>query len=247
MEQGIPEAFFLDVDGTLLPIADSPETVVPTAAVCGLLNRLSAACDGALALVSGRPLRQVDLMFAPNRFVAAAQHGAERRDPGGMVVWSEAHLPALQAVGPRLRRLADSDPRLRLEDKGLAMALHYRRAPQLGDQLAIRMMTLLAPYSVLRLQPGKMVLEVCGAETGKGRAIEAYLRQPPFAGRRPIYIGDDLTDESGFEAVNARGGLSIKVGPEPSVAQERLADPAAVLAWLKSRLQGAESGDLARP
>jgi trehalose 6-phosphate phosphatase len=235
-EQEAHFAYFLDVDGTLVPIAESPDVVVPSGALCALLSGLSAACEGALALVSGRPLHELDVMFAPHRFPMAAQHGAEVRNPGGRVTWWEGHLPALQAVGAKMRRLADTDGRLRLEDKGLAISLHYRRAPHLGEGLTSTMLEMLAPYRGLRLQPGKCVLEVCPAELSKGHAVEAFMRQVPFAGRRPVYIGDDLTDESGFEAVNAMGGISIKVGPEPSAATLRLADAAAVLHWLASRL-----------
>ncbi|HEY4127866.1 MAG TPA: trehalose-phosphatase [Gammaproteobacteria bacterium] len=237
-EQDPRFAYFLDVDGTLLPIAESPDVVAPSGAACALLVSLSAASDGALALVSGRPLHELDVMFAPHRFPVAAQHGAEIRNPGGRITWWEGHLSALQAVGAKMRRLADMDGRLRLEDKGLAISLHYRRAPHLGESLTSTMLEMLAPYRSLRLQPGKCVLEVCPAELGKGQAVEAFMRQAPFAGRRPVYIGDDLTDESGFEAVNAMGGISIKVGPEPSVATLRLADPAAVLHWLAARLPG---------
>jgi trehalose 6-phosphate phosphatase len=235
-EQDARFAYFLDVDGTLLPIAESPDVVVPSGALCALLSRLSAASEGALALVSGRPLHELDVMFAPHRFPVAAQHGAEVRNPGGRVTWWEGHLPALQAVGTKMRRLADMDGRLWLEDKGLAISLHYRRAPQLGEGLTSTLLEMLAPYRGLRLQPGKCVLEVCPAELGKGQAVEAFMHQAPFAGRRPVYIGDDLTDESGFEAVNAMDGISIKVGPEPSVAALRLPDPAAVLHWLVARL-----------
>jgi trehalose 6-phosphate phosphatase len=241
-EQDPRFAYFLDVDGTLLPIAESPDVVVPSGTVCALLARLSAVNDGALALVSGRPLHELDVMFAPHRFPVAAQHGAEIRNPGGRITWWEGHLPALQAVGVKMRRLADMDGRLRLEDKGLAISLHYRRAPHLGESLTSTMLEMLAPYRSLRLQPGKCVLEVCPTELGKGQAVEAFMRQAPFAGRRPVYIGDDLTDESGFEAANAMDGISIKVGPEPSVATLRLPDPAAVLHWLAARLPG-ESPD----
>ncbi len=244
--QGTDAAFFLDVDGTLLPIAELPEVVVPSAAVCALLTKLSATCGGALALVSGRPLQQIDRMFAPLRFPAAAQHGSERREPGGHVIWSEGHLPELQAVEPKLRELAESDARLWLEDKGLAIALHYRRAPELGESLRVAVREMLVPHRSLRLQAGKRVLEVCSAETGKGKAVETFMHLTPFGGRRPVYVGDDLTDESAFEWVNARGGMSVKVGPEPSAAQLRLPDPAAVLRWLATYIEGADRGEDAR-
>lgn len=237
-EQDARFAYFLDVDGTLLPIAESPDVVVPSEAVCRLLRRLSDASEGALALVSGRPLHELDVMFAPNRFPVAAQHGAEIRDPSGSIHWSENHLAALKQVRDKMRHLADLDGRLRLEDKGLAISLHYRRAPHLGEGLTSTMLKMLAPYRSLRLQPGKCVLEVCPAELDKGQAVEGFMQQVPFAGRRPVYIGDDLTDESGFESVNALGGLSIKVGPEPSVADLRLADPEEVAHWLEARLDG---------
>jgi len=235
-EQGANLAYFLDVDGTLLSIAASPELAVPTGALCELLMGLARACEGALALVSGRPLRELDRMFTPQRFPTAAQHGAELRFPDGRVTWWETHLPALHAIGAKLRKLAASDARIRIEDKGLAIAVHFRSAPQLGKRLAPAMLEMLAPYPTLRLQPGKCVLEVCAADSGKGRAVENFMHHPPFAGRKPVYIGDDLTDESGFTAVNNLNGVSIKVGSEATVAQYRLPDPSAVRAWLGKRM-----------
>lgn len=237
-EQGADLAYFLDVDGTLLSIAASPELAVPNQAVCDLLSHLSKASEGALALVSGRPLRELDRMFAPHRFPTAAQHGAELRFPDGHVTWWEAHLPALHAVGTKLRKLAASDARIRTEDKGLAISLHYRSAPQLGKRLAPAMLEILAPYPTLRLQPGKCVLEVCAADSGKGRAVQEFMHHAPFAGLKPVYIGDDLTDESGFSAVNNLNGITIKVGSEATVAQYRLPDPMAVRSWLAQRLEG---------
>ncbi|HSN18408.1 MAG TPA: trehalose-phosphatase [Gammaproteobacteria bacterium] len=236
-EQGADLAYFLDVDGTLLSIAASPELAVPNQAVCDLLRELSEASEGALALVSGRPLRELDRMFAPHRFPTAAQHGAELRFPDGHVTWWEVHLPALHAVGAKLRKLAASDARIRIEDKGLAISLHYRSAPQLGKRLAPAMLELLAPYPTLRLQPGKCVLEVCAADSGKGRAVQKFMHHAPFAGLKPVYIGDDLTDESGFSAVNNLNGITIKVGSEATVAQYRLPEPAAVRTWLAQRVE----------
>lgn len=237
-EQGADLAYFLDVDGTLLPIAASPELAVPNGAVCDLLTSLATASEGALALVSGRPLRELDRMFAPHRFPTAAQHGAELRFPDGRVTWWEVHLPALHAIGTKLRKLAATDARIRIEDKGLAIALHYRSAPQLGKRLAPAMLEVLAPYPTLRLQPGKCVLEVCAADSGKGRAVENFMHHAPFAGRRPVYLGDDLTDESGFSAVNNLNGISIKVGSEATVAQYRLPDTTAARHWLGQLMEG---------
>ena len=232
---GAALAFFLDVDGTLLPIAESPDAVLPSARACAILAALGKYHGGAVALVSGRPLSDLDALFRPQRFPMASQHGAELRDAAGHIQRVESHLAALDALRPRIRELAASDDRLLLEDKGLSLALHYRRAPELEQALHAELVAALQGSPELRLQTGKRVLEARSTHAHKGRAIRTLMEKMPFVGRVPVFIGDDATDESGFEAVNALGGLSIKVGQEPSIARERLPDTAAVLDWLAAR------------
>lgn len=231
-------AFFLDVDGTLLPIAETPDAVSSPAFVRTTLADLAGAYGGAVALISGRPLAELDRLFAPHRFPAAGQHGAERRDAQGRIEQAEIPAAVLDALRGRMRQLADRDPRLLLEDKGLSLALHYRRAPELGSVLQAALEQAVAGNRAVLLQGGKRVWEVRAAAFGKDQAVREFMSEPPFAGRMPVFIGDDLSDDPAFEAVNALGGISIKVGGGASAARYRLADPAAVLSWLVACVSG---------
>ncbi|MGH8283584.1 MAG: trehalose-phosphatase [Gammaproteobacteria bacterium] len=232
-------AFFLDVDGTLLAIAETPDAVSPSAFVCTTLTDLAHLADGAVALVSGRPLAELDRLFAPHRFPAAGQHGGERRDAQGRVTRANASVTALDEMRHLMQELADRDDQLILEDKGLSVALHYRRAPKLGQMLIARVRDAVDRHPDVVLQLGKQVLEVRPANISKTHAVRDFMQEPPFSGRVPVFIGDDLTDEDGFAMVNSLNGISIKVGPGRSIAQYRLADPAAVLRWLVSCTAGA--------
>lgn len=227
-------ALFLDVDGTLLEFAAHPRAVQVAPALLQLLERLHERFDGALALVSGRALADLDRLFAPLVLPAAGQHGAELRLPGGRRV---SHAPAMaDDVVAGLRRLAAAQPGLLLEDKGGSIALHYRMAPQLED-LALHAAQEAAGRLGERweVQAGKFVCELRPRGYGKGGAIRELMAQAPFAGRRPVFVGDDETDEDGFDAVNALGGQTIKVGPGDTRALRRVADVNAVLAWLGAR------------
>jgi len=236
-KQNLPQprtdlAFFLDVDGTLLPIAETPAEVSPSVAVCALLAKLSIASGGALALISGRSLKELDRLLCKQHFPAAGQHGSERRDARGEMTRNQPQLAALDMLRDLMRDLADSDVRLLLEDKGLSLALHYRRAPECGPALMAKLQHVLSGYPELSLQPGKMVLEVRASGVSKAHAVQAFMSEPPFMQRVPVFIGDDVTDEDGFAMVNRLGGISIKVGSGNSVAHYRFADIDAVLNWL---------------
>ncbi|MGA9854912.1 MAG: trehalose-phosphatase [Gammaproteobacteria bacterium] len=227
-------AFFLDVDGTLLPFAETPAEVSPSAAVCALLAKLAAASSGAVALISGRSLAELDRLFCKQHFAAAGQHGGERRDAGGRIMRHQPHVATLNSLRNLLRDLADSDEHLLLEDKGLSLALHYRRAPECGPALMAKLRHALSIYPEFSLQPGKMVLEVRPAGVSKAHALQAFMSEPPFLQHVPVFIGDDITDEDGFAMVNQLGGISIKVGSGSSIARYRLADTDSVLKWLRS-------------
>lgn len=190
--------------------------------------------SGALALVSGRSLAQLDDLFSPFRFAAAGLHGIERRSADGTLERLPIEPAQLDAARAALTELAARHPGLLLEDKGLALALHYRMAPQwagLAWETARSWTGSLGPD--FHLQSGKCVVEIKPAGLSKRTAIEAFLREPPFAGRMPVFLGDDVTDEDGFAAVNTMGGCSIQVGRlEPTAARHRLPDVGSVADWL---------------
>ncbi len=231
-------ALFLDIDGTLLELAAHPRAVTVDPELTRLLRVLYEQTGGALALISGRTLADADALFAPLKLCVAGQHGAERRDFDGALHRHAPPLEGLRRAGERLRRLVDVHPGLTLEEKGTNVALHFRGAPQLEAQLLPLIERLVADLGQdFELQAGKMVLEIKPTGKDKGTAIEAFMQEPPFRGRTPLFIGDDLTDEYGFALVNRLGGDSIKVGPGATEAHWRLPDASAVRAWLE-RLAG---------
>ncbi len=226
-------ALFLDVDGTLLKFADTPDGVAPRDRVCRLLERVGSALGGALALVSGRTIASLDALFAPLHLPAAGLHGLERRDAGGrMHVLAEAD--SLDHLRPRLLRLVESLDGLLLEDKGPALAVHYRRVPGHAEAIRRQVDRLVAPSNrELRVIHGKMVSEIKPRQADKGTAIRAFMTEVPYAGCRPVFVGDDVTDEDGFAAVNRLNGLAIHVGDGTrTLARYRLPDVDAVIAWL---------------
>lgn len=231
-------AYFLDVDGTLIDIAATPAAAAIDTALLDLLGRLHRASGGAVALVSGRALADLDRRLGACRLPLAGQHGLERRDAAGRLWIQPAPPEAKCAIRAALEPLLAEHPGLLLEDKGLTLALHYRQAPQLENAVRETMARLVAAAGAgLVLQEGKCVVEVKPGGVDKGTAIEDYLREPPFAGRRPVFIGDDLNDEHGFAVINRMQGLSIKVGAGSTCAQHRLADVRAVRAWLAAALE----------
>lgn len=227
-------ALFLDFDGTLAAIAPRPDAVVVEAWLVPLLERLHAVLGGALALVSGRPIAELDALVAPLALPAAGVHGAERRDAQGRVQRSELVVP--RALRWRAQRLVRLDAGLELEDKQAALALHWRRAPGYGDLCLRALRAAAQPHPDWRVLHGKSVAEVKPAGIGKGHAVQAYCAEAPFAQRLPVFVGDDATDEDGFAAVQAAGGYGIKVGEGTSVARHRLADTQAVRRWLLDSL-----------
>lgn len=231
-------ALFLDVDGTLLHIAARPDAVHVTPLLREMLGSLQARNAGAIALISGRRLADIDRLFAPLRFPAAGLHGLERRDSQGMI-----HALDRSADLDEVRRLVSeqSYTDVLVEDKGSALVLHYREAPAREQHCRE-----LALAAVRRLQggwqvvPGKMSFEIRVTGVGKQDAIERFLAEPPFLGRRPVFLGDDATDEEGFELVNHLGGWSIHVGEgDRTSARDRLADPGSVMRVLGALLQTA--------
>ncbi len=225
-------AWFFDIDGTLAEMMPAPEMVQVAPEVAERLTMLFGVSQGAVAVVSGRSLASIDTLLAPLVLPASGQHGAQRRDADGAVHEAGAATASLAAARQRIAAWVGGGPSIRAEDKGHAIAIHYRAAPELADAVHDFAQDLAAADRNLRAQPGKMVVEILDAAHDKGAAIRAFLAESPFRGRRPVFIGDDLGDEPGFEAVNRAGGVSIKVGDGPTAAQFRLPDVHAVHAWL---------------
>ena len=217
---------FLDVDGTLIDFGSTPDSVIVDQPLLQLLQAAKQSCGGAVALISGRSLTQLDALFAPERWPAAGLHGLERRDAAGHLhLHGPERLP--ESIIEELRAIARQHPGLLLEDKGRALALHYRNAAELGAGLAASVDALTARHGDhdLHVQPGDYVLELKPSGITKAHAIAAFMDETPFRGRTPLFAGDDLTDLHGFEAVEANGGVSIAVGPRVTAAH-RVASPA---------------------
>ncbi|HEX8757192.1 MAG TPA: trehalose-phosphatase [Steroidobacteraceae bacterium] len=236
----IPEralALFLDVDGTLLEIAASPDAVRVPAALRNTLELTSQREGGALALVSARSLGDLDRLFAPSRFPACGQNGFERRDACGRVTRARIDHGPIEQVCDLIRGRLARRGNLVLEEKTTVLALHYRRAPQLQREAREIMESAAAMLGPgYQLRTGKCVYELTPTCCSIRAAIESFMSEAPFAGRTPIFVGDDDTDEDGFDAVNALGGYSICVGRRaPSAARFQFATVSGVIAWLRER------------
>ena len=226
------QALFLDFDGTLVEIAPSPGLVRVPAELPRLLEELAGRLDGAVAVVSGRPLDELARMLAPFAGGIAGDHGLERRRSDGTVTRYLAH-PELDRFRPSVAGFATQHDGVFLEDKGGSLALHYRQAPSLAARCrALIQEAVQASGGTLAAVAGKMVIELMPRSAGKGRAIAEFLVDPPFHGRLPVFVGDDTTDEDGFAAVNRLGGVSIHVGGGATIARHNLATVGDVLAWL---------------
>jgi trehalose 6-phosphate phosphatase len=227
-------ALFLDFDGTLAHIAATPCGVSIDPRLRPTLAALNEALDGAVALVSGRTLAQLDDLLTPLVLPAAGLHGLERRRADGTIARAQEPAAEIAVVRQRLRAFAARVPGVLLEDKGLSLALHYRDAPERqADCLRAADEAVAASGGGLHLLEGKMIYEIKSDGTNKGTAIEAFLAEPPFAGRTPAFFGDDVTDEDGFAAVNRRGGVTVCVGDgAKTMARWRIASVGALLTWL---------------
>ncbi len=232
-------ALFLDYDGTLVPIAPTPSEAVADDVLRSRLVQLQAGLDGALAVVTGRPVADIDQFLAPLRLTVAGLHGLQLRLRDGELIEHAPPAALLDAARAELGALVERYPGTLLEDKRLSLALHFRQAPEAGP-VAEAVAGRLAEQSsdLLRIQRGKMVVELLPSGRDKGRAIVDLLRCPDFVGRRPIFVGDDVTDEAGFRAVNELGGCSIRIGVPDTVtdASHVIADIAGFRAWLARSL-----------
>ena len=228
-------ALFLDIDGTLIEFVSRPENARIPTTLLATLERLDAALNGALAVVSGRGMADIDRLFAPLKFSAAGQHGAEiRLTPDGDIETFAPNSTAFDVIESRVARFIETHPGIRIEDKGRSVAFHYREAEHYRDPLRVLLIDAVAPYEAdLQILDSHLCFDVKSRRVSKGAAINALMAAPRFAARNPIFFGDDRTDEDGFAAVNAMGGRSVLVGPaRESLAPERLESPHDLREWL---------------
>lgn len=236
-------AIFLDFDGTLVDLAPRPDAVILPEDLRPLLLRALEGLGGALALISGRSLSDLDALLDPVILPAAGVHGRERRLGSGSLLSGEPL--DLRDACALVDELCARHPRLVVEKKSGAIALHYRLEPSLEALVRASMEQALAVSPGMTLLQGKQVVELVPADGGKARAVRAFLDESPFAGRMPWFLGDDVTDEGALAAVQELGGIGVKVGAGPSVAEFRLGNPAEVLVWLAraiARLESARAG-----
>ncbi len=226
-------ALFLDVDGTLLDIALTPDQVVVPPGLVELLLRVSKGLDGALAILTGRQLGEIDALLAPAEFVGGGVHGAELRTaPGGPIIRVATAIP--EALVAELTALAERMPGIITEPKGPGLAVHYRLAPDLKPVIEAELRKLLPQYGDdLVLCPGRKLFEIIAAGHSKGTALETIAQLPAFAGRRPVMIGDDLGDVPALAAAQRLGGAGLRVAGEHfGRANVDLEGPEGVIAWL---------------
>jgi len=228
-------ALYLDIDGTILDLAPSPDAVEVPVWMVPLLQRLSRKLEGAVAFVSGRTIAAIDQLFRPLRLAAVGVHGGEiRNSPHGPVLIDQQLTVELQGAEPLLREAIGRIRGVQLENKGSVIALHYRSVPERGREV-LKVAELVAgslggQFGVLM---GKCVVEIRPRHLTKGMAMRRLMECSPFRDRTPIFAGDDSTDEDAFEVVNGLGGISLRVGEEaPTAARFRLADPEQLRGWL---------------
>ncbi len=236
-------ALFLDIDGTLLEIAERPELVEVSPDLLVCLKRLARRLNGALALITGRTMGDADSLFTGLSLPVGAVHGLERRSYQGRIE-NTGSREDLNGVLSDLAGFVNERPGLLLEDKGLTIALHYRALPELEEDVRDVIVRCLSGRGGFAVLHGKMVFEIKPEGADKGTAINAFMREDPFAGRVPVFLGDDTTDEYGFAAVQKLGGYGIFVGRDrDSCALGRLADVDAVHTWLRVLLKKLEGKD----
>jgi trehalose 6-phosphate phosphatase len=245
--RGLSEcAVLLDIDGTLLDLAPTPREVWVPPGLAETLLRLRDKTSGALALVSGRSLNDIDLIFAPERFPAIGGHGAEMR----ISIDSEAVAVHAPPMDPELKRrlasIAKLSPGILLEDKGYSLALHYRLAPHAEKAIyeAVSLIRSEVPDAPIEVLPGKCVYEIKQTGFDKATGVRELMNHQPFRGRRPIFIGDDVTDESVFAIMPELAGLAFSVGRRAEGVAGHFDEPRDVRAWLARLVDGGAAARL---
>jgi trehalose 6-phosphate phosphatase len=233
-------AILLDIDGTLLDLAPTPREVWVPLGLANTLIRLSDKTSGALALVSGRSLNDIDLIFAPDQFPAVGGHGAEMRLSSDSEAVATHAPPMDKELKRRLAAIARLSPGILLEDKGYSLALHYRLAPHAEKAIyeAISLIRNELPHAPIEVLPGKCVFEIKQVGFDKAMGVRELMRREPFRGRRPIFIGDDVTDESVFVIMPDLGGLAFSVGRRAEGVAGHFDEPRDVRAWLARLVDG---------
>ena len=229
-------ALFLDIDGTLIDFSLSPGAVVVPHGLLAMLKSLQLRQGGALALLSGRRLGDIEALFGPG-FAVGAEHGALLQDAEGQVFAEIRPSAALAALAVPLREAVAAHPGTLLEEKRFGLALHWRAAPETAGGLQALAARLAAPYPELLLLPAHAALEIRPRGTDKGSALASFMRQPPFAGHKPVFVGDDTTDEPAIARANEMGGLGLHVARDFGGATQ------AVRAWLAESLEREGHGD----
>lgn len=227
-------ALFLDFDGTLVEIAASPNAVKVAPGLQDLMAQVAWHLNGAVAVITGRPIDAIDRHLKGAVRAVAGIHGAERRTALGHVIHTHISVALLNPAREALSGFCRKNPGVLAEDKGISIALHFRSVPALGPECR-RLVDECAAASHGQLErlDGNMVVELKPAAVKKSAAMSAYMNEPPFAGRRPVFVGDDLTDESAFVAVSQTNGYGVIVGARtPTAATSRLPSVAALHTWL---------------
>jgi trehalose 6-phosphate phosphatase len=227
-------AILLDIDGTLLDLAPTPREVWVPPGLSKTLNRLLARTSGALALVSGRSLNDIDLIFAPDQFPAVGGHGAEMRVAADSESVATHAPPMDKELKRRLAVIAKLSPGILLEDKGYSLALHYRLAPHAEKAIyaAVSLIRADLPNAPIEVLPGKCVCEIKHSGFNKATGVRELMTHEPFKGRRPLFVGDDVTDESVFAIMSELGGMAFSVGRRAKGVAGYFDDPGDVRAWL---------------
>ncbi|GGB60851.1 trehalose 6-phosphate phosphatase [Roseibium aquae] len=233
-------ALFLDFDGTLVDLAPRPEQVAVSPGVVDTLSRLQVCLDGAVAVISGRPIAEIDHFLDPLQLPAAGLHGLEHRKAVGADIIRDKPTGAIAQLKADLEASDLLTNGVFLENKGVALAVHYRANPDREEDVRGVMQEAVAGLDNLHLVEGKMVIEAKPATSDKGRAVEAFMAHAPFKDRTPVFIGDDVTDEDGLAAAQRLGGLGVKVGMGQTCAHYRLSSVPAVHAWLTSNFLALE-------
>jgi trehalose 6-phosphate phosphatase len=227
-------AILLDIDGTLLDLAPTPREVWVPPGLAKTLHRLLERTSGALAMVSGRSLNDIDLIFAPDQFPAVGGHGAEMRIETDSDAVATHAPPMDKELKRRLAAIAKLSPGILLEDKGYSLALHYRLAPHAEKAIyaAVSLIRADLPNAPIEVLPGKCVCEIKHSGFNKASGVRELMTREPFRGRRPLFVGDDVTDETVFSIMADLGGLAFSVGRRARGVAGYFDDPSDLRAWL---------------